>query len=446
MITSTPNATNTKPGAATRSDTDTLPQPTEQYVTAAEFPHELAEEVYDPVTGESMFELSQADGRKMIVDVLGSDRPNHVFRPLKSDLLAKGRLLLPTGSEDYGCTADLVGGIRTHLRRHLVLPGDDENTVLYYVLFSWLFDRFQTAPYLRFIGDLGTGKSRALKVVGDLCYKPFKVSGCASMSPIFRSLEEFGGCTLVMDEVDFFVRSEAHQEMMSMLRVGFQREVGVLRSERVGDNFVARDFDVFGPKVLAGRNNFPDPALESRCIRVYMQSGARLGGIPVELPPEYDALALTLRNQLLRWRFDHFFKPLRPVAALAIEHRLRQVYEPLAQVIDDPAALEALRANMFALQSEMTETRRSSFEGKVLAALLKRHGLAQAKGQVRVSVKDLAQDVQKDGGWDDPPSPRKVATACRGLGFTVERASEGRYVMFAPEASEEVLGRYGLAA
>ena len=72
----------------------------------------------------------------------------------------------------------------------------------HYVLFSWVYDAFNEVPYIRFQGDYGTGKTRALLVVGSVCYKPFFASGASTVSPIFHILDAFRG-TLILDEADF---------------------------------------------------------------------------------------------------------------------------------------------------------------------------------------------------------------------------------------------------
>ena len=40
----------------------------------------------------------------------------------------------------------------------------------------------------------------------------------------------------------------------------------MLRSDKAGDSYEPRAFDVFGPKVIATRRRFEDGALESRCL------------------------------------------------------------------------------------------------------------------------------------------------------------------------------------
>jgi CheY-like chemotaxis protein len=70
------------------------------------------------------------------------------------------------------------------------------------VLFSWIYDDFNELPYLRVIGDAGSGKTRFLLTVGSLCYKPIFASGASTVSPLFRALDIFRG-TLLIDEGDF---------------------------------------------------------------------------------------------------------------------------------------------------------------------------------------------------------------------------------------------------
>ncbi len=275
-------------------------------VTTFHFADGLVEQVYDRARRESALEVfDRAHGHRRV----GSLPVPHLhleLQPLENDLIHKGRVILPEALAPYGPTADLVERIRVHVEKYVVLPEDMREVVAHYILLTWVHDRFETVPYLRFIGDLGVGKSRALRVIGQLCYHCFMAAGSASVSAIFRSLDMLGAASLVADEVDFFARNDADQEMMTVLRQGFQKGTGVLRAEPCGDSFTPRDYDVFGPKILAGRKEFPDAALESRCLRVYMQTGLSLRGIPTELPAGYADEVIALQNKLLQWRFDHY--------------------------------------------------------------------------------------------------------------------------------------------
>ena len=73
--------------------------------------------------------------------------------------------------------------------------------MLTYVLLTWVYNRFSSIPYLRVIGDYGSGKTRLLQVL-NICYKSIIASGNASEAPIFRLIDRYGG-TLIIDEAEF---------------------------------------------------------------------------------------------------------------------------------------------------------------------------------------------------------------------------------------------------
>src|SRR5208282_3153868 len=103
-----------------------------------------------------------------------------------------------------------------------------EGIATYYVLLTWLYDAFNELPYLRLRGDFGTGKTRALLVVGSLCYKPFFASGASTVSPLFHILDAFRG-TLILDEADFRF-SDEKAEIVKILNNGNMRGMAVLRT------------------------------------------------------------------------------------------------------------------------------------------------------------------------------------------------------------------------
>ena len=61
---------------------------------------------------------------------------------------------------------------------------DFEEIATQYILLTWVYDKFNELPYLRLRGDFGSGKTRALLVIGSICYKPFFASGASTVSPL----------------------------------------------------------------------------------------------------------------------------------------------------------------------------------------------------------------------------------------------------------------------
>src|SRR6202008_449346 len=151
-----------------------------------------------------------------------------------------------------------------------------------YVLLSWVYDAFNELPYLRFRGDYGTGKTRALLVIGALCYKAFFASGASTVSPIFHTLDTFKG-TLIFDEADFRFTDEK-AELVKILNNGNAKGFPVLRTQVTPQKeFDPRAFVIFGPKIVGMRRSYDDRALESRFLTVEMEPG-QAAGVPINLP------------------------------------------------------------------------------------------------------------------------------------------------------------------
>src|SRR4029077_12103543 len=172
----------------------------------------------------------------------------------------------------YGDTAALLADIESYIMRYVRLSPEAVGLSAAYVLLSWLYDAFNELPYLRFRGDYGTGKTRALLVIGSLCHKAFFASGASTVSPIFHTLDSFKG-TLVFDEADFRFTDEK-AELVKILNNGNVKGFPVLRTQVTPKNeFDPRAFAIFGPKIVGMRRAYEDRALESRFLTIEMAPG-----------------------------------------------------------------------------------------------------------------------------------------------------------------------------
>ena len=66
------------------------------------------------------------------------------------------------------------------IHRYLELPADFEEIASLYVLLTWVYEFAPSIPYLRVIGDWGTGKTRFLQVAGAVCFRPIFASGATT--------------------------------------------------------------------------------------------------------------------------------------------------------------------------------------------------------------------------------------------------------------------------
>src|SRR5665213_1158376 len=248
----------------------------------------------------------------------------------KNNLIAHDCVLLPSKPQHHGDKAELLADISAFLHRYVDLSPLFEQIAAHYILLSWVHDAFNELPYLRLRGEYGTGKTRGLLAIGSLCYRPFFASGASTVSPIFHTLDRFGG-TLILDEADFRF-SDATSEIVKILNNGNVKGMPVLRTMQNRDKeFNPRAFRVFGPKIIAMRGSYDDPALESRFLTEDMGMKSIRDDITIPLPNALREEALALRNRLLHFRFCHLFetKPDSSALITGVEPRVNQIVLPL---------------------------------------------------------------------------------------------------------------------
>lgn len=352
------------------------------------------------ISVEPFFELP--DGERLVPYAPGNN------------LLTTGCVLLPSNVGEFVDKGDLLDEVRAFLHRYVDLSPLFEEVAAHYVLLTWVHDAFGELPYLRFRGDYGTGKTRALLTVGSLCYKAFFASGASTVSPIFHILDAFQG-TLILDEADFRF-SDTTAELTKILNNGNARGMPVLRTMTNRHRELnPTAFRVFGPKIIGMREHFADKALESRFLTEETGGRTLRADIPIHLPPAFHTDALALRNKLLGFRFQtHASVSIDPARAIpGVEPRLNQTALALLSLIDD----EPLRARMVsALIDEGTRRqgdRQEGIEAPLLRSVL--GAFAEAQGPC-ASVNEIAIRFNSDMAAElgQPMSNKWVGAALRG--------------------------------
>ena len=151
-----------------------------------------------------------------------------------NNIIRKRVILLPTQMNDEASDeTDLLFAIKAHNGRYFDFGNDKtfEQLCMIYPLFTYLARQFRTVPYLRALGDYGTGKSRLLKTMGPICFQPIMTNAGSSASSLFRILDLFTNSTLVLDEADFNNSDEASM-IAKILNGGNEKGQPILRSEK----------------------------------------------------------------------------------------------------------------------------------------------------------------------------------------------------------------------
>ena len=326
--------------------------------------------------GETVkFEKRFDDGHETLVPVSASN-----------NLIRHEAVLLPDGLEAFGTTEGLVDDIQAYLYKYVDLSEPFARLATWYVLLTWVYDAFNELPYLRLRGDYGSGKSRALTVIGGVAYKAFFASGASTVSPIFHTLDTFRG-TLIFDEADFRFTDEK-SELVKILNNGNVRGFPVLRTAiTLKKEFDPRAFLVFGPKIVAMRGSYDDQALESRFLTEEMGQRPMRRDIPINLPDSQKEEARHLRNRLLDYRFRNFHRISINASFVdqTLSPRMNQILVPLLSIVEEEADRARVREAVASFDGRLTADRTGTAEAGVLEVLVELSERT-ATGPIHVSV------------------------------------------------------------
>lgn len=399
----------------------------------------IVETVRNPDDGATAFVVSH-DGQVLRQGTFEYEGKH--FRPIRptNNLLKHDAIRFPSEAAAYRDTTELIGDIERYLAAYVSLEPNARRLAAAYVLLTWVYDAFSELPYLRFRGDYGTGKTRALLVVGSIAYKPFFASGASTVSPIFHTLDTFRS-TLIFDEADFRF-SDEKAELVKILNNGNASGFPVLRT-RVTERreFDPQAFVVYGPKIVGMRQTYEDRALESRFLSIEMLPGRR-NEAPLNLPRSQEADALELRNKLLGYRLR-----VRPRIALDpsladpdLEPRTNQILLPILSVVPDEEVRRSIRAIATARERALRTDRGFSTEGRLIAILA-------GHATDRIPLRDIASAFSEAHGadYDRQITNRYIGAMLRRLGVRLYK-SDGVYVLAPGQQSliAALAARYGV--
>ena len=141
-----------------------------------------------------------------------------------SKIFSTRTLVLPSNPElsySENDMENLPKIIETFINKYVDISLQDRKIATHYILMTWIYDKFHEIPYLRVMADYGSGKTRFLRVAGELCNKPIFASGGTTLSPIFRMIDDIRG-TLIFDEADF-ERSDKTSDLVKILNAGYSK-------------------------------------------------------------------------------------------------------------------------------------------------------------------------------------------------------------------------------
>ena len=298
--------------------------------------------------------------------------------PAWHTFFSMGAMRIADGWQDYGSEMDLHVSAREIIYKYCALPEDIEELAAFYVQMTWMSDLLTTVPYLRGLGDYGTGKTRFINVVGNMCWRPVFFTGGSSTASMFRTMDLFDQITLVMNEADFD-KSDASNEKVSIFNNGHEKGFYVMRVDDMRDPesgiqmMLPRPFPVYGCKLVSQRFAFQDQATNSRFITWEATGGIALPErIPMVIDPrEFEREVMVVRRKMLKYRMDRFDPDMEidyKAGDPKLPGRLRQISVAMKAVA--PQMEEPINVFMRKQRSQMLAEMGDRLEAKVLLALL----------------------------------------------------------------------------
>jgi hypothetical protein len=176
----------------------------------------------------------------------------------------------PEALEALAVTAALV-------RRYVVMTAEQADAVALWVGHSYLYDQFDTTPYLAVqSATRRSGKTRLLEVLRLAVREPLPTAG-TSVAALFRIVHELHP-TLLLDEADAIFHHRkgdtSAEDLRGLLNAGYRAGTSYLRVVGEGKKMRVERFDVFCPKVVASIGRLPD-TVQDRSIVLTLKRRAR---------------------------------------------------------------------------------------------------------------------------------------------------------------------------
>ncbi len=173
--------------------------------------------------------------------------------------------------------ADALDAIEAFVRRYVAFPSEHEPVaVALWVALAHLVERFETSPILSITSaEKRSGKTQLLDCLELLVPYPFRAV-VPSEPVVLTMLARRPRRTLLLDEADAIFgprMADRYEGLRAILNSGNRRGTPVLRVRMEGRRREVEEFDVYGPKAIAGIGDLPDTVAD-RAIPIRLKRRA----------------------------------------------------------------------------------------------------------------------------------------------------------------------------
>jgi len=240
--------------------------------------------------------------------------------------------------------------VRDVLKSHLDLRGPHQYDFLsLWIMGTYMFEGFDSYPYVHFNGPKGVGKTTALELLSRACFNG-ELTPNISAAAQFRLLHSSSG-TLCFDEGEKFQRKSLTDER-TILLAGYKKGGTVLRSVNRGGRWRPTRFEVYAPRAFASQAGYED-VMASRTIKILMsrttRSLSRMGQREAQEVRDSCFLSAMTHGPMIRDVYKQMGDPSGIVPFAGREYELFQPMFAIATATEDPSVVAAITE--FAIES-----------------------------------------------------------------------------------------------
>jgi Protein of unknown function (DUF3631)/Primase C terminal 2 (PriCT-2) len=256
--------------------------------------------------------------------------------------------------------AELLDGLSTNIRGHVVMADHAADTAALWVVHTFLLDCFGTSPRLAITSpEKQCGKTTLLDILSCLVWRALLTAN-ASVAAVFR-IVEVAQPTLLIDEADTFLHE--NEELRGILNSGHRKNGSVLRV--VGDDHEARQFSTYSPCAIALIGRLP-ATLADRSIAIELRrrrANEPIGPFRFDRTGHLDQLA----RKAARWATDSAdrIRAADPDMPAGVFNRVADNWRPLLCIADAAGGEWSARARQ-AVQCTVTGAGNSEESIRVL--------------------------------------------------------------------------------
>jgi hypothetical protein len=320
------------------------------------------------------------------------DRVDAELGPIGDDLPPEGSAVSP----------ELLCRVRDYLTRYIVFPSEHEPVaVALWTVHAWMVEQFETSPILGVTSaEMRSGKTLVLDCLQPIVPRPFR-SVTPSEATVFFVLDQRPRRTMLLDEADaiFGPRADGsrYEGLRAILNSGNRQGTPVPRVKMEGRKRELEEFDIFGPKVIAGIGKLPDTVTD-RCIPIRMKRRAPQERVARFRRRVVEQDAIPIREWL---------ETLEPVAESAevsvpdeLNDRAADGWEPLLAIADAAGGAWPILARLAAIALSSDDAGDLSIGIRLLADV---RDVFAAEAVDHLATGDLLDALHhvEDGPWAD---------------------------------------------